>query len=303
MEFLSPKYLTEAYEILDKRGDELKICAGMTHLLRFYSDFPTDLKDRFKGLLHVGELSALADCREEAGRYSLGSTATLSSIGSDPYLARYYYAVSEAARSTSTPQIRNRRTLGGELGWGSYHSPLIVSLLACEARLRIRFRGKQGNAGHEDLIDLKDFYDGDFERASRVGPPLLARRAKTKAQDLVLKAILPSPQPGAFSFFRALTPKIHTENSGVVLAVSGTAQNGTILSARMVASGLWMSTFDSALPLDGTRMNDTYIFERLYSFCDRTNFELVRRGGPPAPQLGVVVFGLLKEGFSTLLGR
>jgi len=303
MEFLSPKYLSEAYDILDKRGDDLKICAGLTHLLRFYSDFPNELSHSYKGFLHVGELAALAECREENNRFSLGSTATISALAADPYLARYANAVLEAAAVTSTPQIRNRRTLGGEVAWGSYHSPLICALLAMEARVKVRFRGKSGAAGREETFELHELFVGETKRESKDGKVFESRNVKTKAQDLIVKFILPPQQSGGFSFFRALTPKIHTENSGVVVSVSGTAQNGTILSARMVASGIWMKTMEETLPLDGTRMSDSYIYERLYTFCDRYNFESVRRSGPPGGQLGLILFGLLKEGFSNMLGR
>ncbi len=304
MEFLSPKYLSEAYEILDKQGDQLKVCGGMTHLLRFYKNFPTELGDRFKGFLHVGDLEGLSECQEENGRFVLGSTARISSLAEDPYLARYAYAVLEAARVTSTPQIRNRRTLGGELAWGSYHSPLIAALLALEAKVKIRSRGKGGAVGREEILSLEDLYIGETERqAVDGGENLVTRKVKTESQDLILRVVLPNHQPGAFSFFRALSPKIQTENSGVVVAVSGAAQNGTILHARMVASGIWMKTMQEVLPLDGTRMSDTHIYERLYTFCDRFAFDKLRRSGPPGNQLGLIVFGLLKEGFSHLLGR
>lgn len=303
MEFLSPKYLTEAYEILDKRPLDLKICAGMTHLLRFYSDFPNQLAGRFKGFLHVGDLEALSECREENGKYTLGSTGTINSITSDPYLARYANVVMEAAQATSTVQIRNRRTIGGEIGWGSFHSPLIAALLAMEAKVRVRTRSKNGEPGREETFELAQFYDGRQTRESRDGKTLETRKARTTSQDLILKIILPPAQPGSFSFFKALTPKIHTENSGAVIAVSGAASNGTILHARMVASGMWMWPMEERLPLDGVRMSDTYIYERLYSFCERYNFEGVRRSGPPGNQLGLIVFGLLKEGFSQYLGR
>jgi len=303
MEFYSPKFSSEAFDILDKNGKDLKIVAGMTHLLRCYPNFPQELSMEYKGFLHIGELQALADCKEENNKYVIGSTATISQLAADSYLARYATAVIEAARITSTPQIRHRRTVGGELAWGSYHSPLICALLAMEAKLRIRFCARDAQQpGHEDTLALNEFYSGERTRES-ARSAIVTRKSKIGSQDLILKVVLPAPLPGGFSFFKALIPKIHTENSGIVVAVSGTAQNGTILSARMVASGSWMSQMEEVLPLDGTRMSDTYIYERLYTFCERYSFDNVRRSGPPAAQMGQIVFGLLKEGFSGLLGR
>jgi CO/xanthine dehydrogenase FAD-binding subunit len=303
MEFLSPQYLTEAYEILDKHPGHYKICAGMTHLLRFYPQFPKEVESHYKGFLHVGELAALSECREENGKFTLGSTATIADLASDPLIARYATAVREAADQTSTVQIRNRRTLGGEVAWGSYHSPLITALMALEARITFRRPARANETGHEETITLSEFYSGVRQRQVAKGKILETRAVRTESTQLILRLLLPPYQSGSFSFFRKLTPKIQTENSGVVLAVSGKAQNGTIHRCRVVASGLWMKPIEEELPLEGVRMNDASIFERLYTFCEKYPFEQVRRAGPPGGPLGLIVFGLMKEGFSSLLGR
>lgn len=306
MEFISPQFLSEAYEILDRRGHELKICAGMTHVLRFYPRFPEELSHKFKGILHVGQLSALSECREETGRYVIGATAPIASLISDPYIGRYAPALVDAAYATSTPQVRNRRTIGGEIAWGSYHSPLITTLLALDAHIRVRLRAQNGLPGHEENLELNQFYIGKQTRISKSSRQVLNREPKTQSQNLILKIILSEDslhRPGTFSFFRALTPKLSTENSGVVIAVSGVVQNGMIQSAKIVASGFWIWTLQERLPIEGIRMSDPMLFEKLYSWCDRYNLESYRREGPSASQLGLVIFGLLKEGFSALLGR
>jgi CO/xanthine dehydrogenase FAD-binding subunit len=306
MEFISPQYLSEACEILDQRGAELKICAGMTHLLRFYPRFPEEIREKFKGVLHVGRLQALSECREEAGRYVIGATTPIAGLITDPYIGRYASALVDAAYSTSTPQVRNRRTVGGEIAWGSYHSPLITTLLALDAHIRIRLRGQNGAPGHEENLELNQFYIGKQTRISKSGRTVLNREPKTQGQNLILKIILSEEnlhRPGSFSFFRSLTPKLSTENSGVVIAVSGVVQNGVIQSARIVASGFWIWTLQERLPIEGIRMSDPMLFEKLHSWCDRYGLEPYRREGPSAGQLGLVIFGLLKEGFSGLLGR
>ncbi|MDB5037372.1 MAG: hypothetical protein JWQ35_900 [Bacteriovoracaceae bacterium] len=307
MEFLNPHYLSEAYDLIDTRGSELKICAGMTHVLRFYPKFPEEIKNKHKGVLHIGHLEALSECREEYKRYIIGATTTIATLEKDAYLARYAPAILDAAQSTSTPQIRNRRTVGGEIAWGSYHSPLITTLMALDANVRVRFRAEgKDKPGREETLELSDFYDGEMERNSSDGTKLVCRKAKTEAQNILLKIVLPEEslhKTGTFNFFKALTPKISTENSGVVIAVSGITHNGVIQSANIVASGLWMWTLKARLPLESVKMNDLYIFEKLYSFCDRYSFDKYRKEGPSGNQLGLIVFGLLKEGFSGLLGR
>lgn len=306
MEFISPHYLSEAYEVLDQRGGELKICAGMTHVLRFYPRFPEEVMGKYKGILHVGQLQALSECREERGGYSIGATSPIAQLLSDPYIGRYAPALVDAAYATSTPQVRNRRTVGGEIAWGSYHSPLITTLLALDANIRIRHRAQNGAPGHEETLDLNDFYIGKQTRISKSGRQVLNREPKTQSQNLIVKVLLSEEnlhRAGSFSFFRSLTPKLSTENSGVVIAVSGVVQNGMIQSARIVASGFWIWTFQERLPIEGIRMSDPMLFEKLHSWCDRYSLESYRREGPSAGQLGLVIFGLLKEGFGALLGR
>lgn len=306
LEFISPQYLNEVYELLDKRGQELKICAGMTHLLRFYPQFPNEIAGDYKGILHVGHLAALSESREEAGRYIIGATSPIGNFMKDPYIARYAPALVDAAYATSTPQVRNRRTVGGEIAWGSYHSPLISTLLALDAHVRVRYRGQNGQPGYEENIELNDFYAGKQTRISKSGRQMVNREPKTKSQNLIVKVVLSEEKlhrSGSFSFFRALTPKLSTENSGVVIAVSGVVQNGVIQQARLVASGLWIWTLQERLPIEGIRMSDSALYEKLYSFCDRYSLDSYRREGPSAAQLGMVIFGLLKEGFAGLLGR
>jgi|GEM_PF-6167825 len=305
MEFLSPKHIADCHEILDGSSDSLVICAGLTHLLRFYSDFPYGPQDSPEGVLHIGDLSALSEIKDEGSRYGIGATAKVCQLENDAFVARFAPAVWDAARLTSTPQIRNQRTLGGEISWGSFHSPLAAALMAFDAQLRVR-RGRNGeNRAREESIDLLDFYEDTIERKNVQGRQLSCRKAKLAPRDLILRICVNQDllrRPGTFSFFRALTPKISTENSGVVVAVHGVMQGGVLVKAQFVSSGLWMSTLKDELPFEGIKLKPNIFFEKLYHFCERYPFESYRMAGPSARQLGLIVFGLLKEGFSYILG-
>ncbi len=300
--FYNPKYLTEAFDILDKHSESLVISGGMTHLLRFYPHFPSGPSEPVDGVLHVGDLQALAECKEEVGKFSLGATTRISSLAGEDFLVRNANAIWEAAAQTSTPQIRNRRTLAGELVWGSYHSPLTAALLAYDAEIRIRRPAQKDQMAHEESFDLLEFYDEKLERELPHGEHLVCRKSKVSPRDLVIKVSIPEKhyhQSGHFSFYRSLTPKISTENPGVVLALRGVIQNGILVYAKFVASGPWMWTMREEIPLEGTKAKASILFEKLYQFCDRYPFEHFRReGGPSAAQLSLIVFGLLKEGLT-----
>lgn len=308
-QFYNPKYLVEAFDLLDRHSDSVVIAGGMTHLLRFYPDFPRSSggsEDLAEAVLHVGDLLALSECKEEIGKFSLGSTARVSYLAQEDFLARHIPAVWEAAIQTSTPQIRNRRTLGGELVWGSYHSPLITSLLAYDSEVRIRRASTPDVMAHEESFDLLHFYEESLERELPRGEKLICRKSLIAPRDLVIKVSIPEKhykQNGHFSFFRSLTPKISTENPGVVVAVRGAIQNGTLLYAKFVASGPWMWTLREDLPLEGTKAKASVLFEKLYQFCDRYSFDSYRREGPSSAQLSLMVFGLLKEGLTPYLAN
>lgn len=305
MEFWSPRYLADALDLLDRSSDSVCICAGLTHLLRFYSQFPDNTPEALDGVIHVGDVPSLNECREETGKYSLGSTARISELEADSFLARHAAAVWDSAKMTSTPQIRNRRSLGGELAWGSLHSPLITSLMAYDAEVRIRRAARSEEMAYEETLDLMDFYTDNFERSNSAGRRLLTRKACLGPRDLIIKVSIPESsylKPGHFSFIRALTPKISTENPGVLVAVRGQIQGGSLIRAQFVVSGTWISSCRDEIPLEGVKLKPNEFFEKLYHFCDRYPLENYRLAGPNARQLSIILFGLMKEGFGQFMG-
>lgn len=300
--FYNPKYLTEAFDVLDRHSDSIVVCGGLTHLLRFYPHFPEGPADGVDGVLHVGDLAGLAECKEEVGKFSLGATCRISALNTDDYLIRNANAIWEATQQTSTPQIRNRRTLAGELAWGSYHSPLTAALLAYDAEIRIRQPAQKDVMAREESCDLLHFYDEQLERELPHGEKLICRKSRLGPRDLIMKVSIPEKnikQPGSFSFCKSLTPKISTENPGVAVSVRGVISSGTLTCAKFVASGPWMWTLREEIPLEGTKAKASVLFEKLYQYCDRYPFEHFRReGGPSAAQLSLIIFGLLKEGLT-----
>lgn len=308
MRFFSPQSLGEAFEVIDNPDSQVLLASGMTHLLRFYPQLPDGLPPQTNALLHIGDIQSLAEAKEEGSRFSLGSTLRLCDLSADSTLARYLSGVWDAARQTSTPQIRNRRSLGGELAWGSYHSPLITALLSFDAQVRVRrsVRSRKASAPFEENIPLEKFYIDSIERKNANAQTHFCRKADLHSGDLILKVFLENQdfkRPGHFSFFKALSPKISTENPGVVVAVSGIIQNATLTRARIAASGVWMSTLREEIPLEGVKLKPSVFLEKLYQWCERYPLESYRRSGPSSKELGLIIFGLLKDGFTQMVGR
>lgn len=305
MEFKSPKYLADTLDLLDTASDSVVVCAGLTHLLRFYHEFPFGPHDSPESVIHIGDLAGLRECKEEGDRFDLGSTLRISDLVKDQFLGQFGEAIWDAARLTSTPQIRNQRTLGGEVAWGSLHSPLIASLMAFDAQIKIRKAVSKDSRAREENMKLADFYEDSLERKNSHGSKLVCRKAKLETRDLILKFCIPSysfRQRGTFSFYRQLSPKISTENPGVVLAVRGVAQNGVLTKAQFVAAGRWIWPLKEEIPLEGSKLQPNIFFEKLFQFCERYPMAKVRRMGPSPKQLSSILFGLMKDGFSNYMG-
>ena len=110
-EILSPATLDDAHGILSRRGAEAAVFAGGTDILGEIKEgtaAPAALVD-IMGLRGFGEVEVSADGA------SIGSLVTLSQLASHPDIARAYPALTQAAASVATPQIRNVGTLGGNL--------------------------------------------------------------------------------------------------------------------------------------------------------------------------------------------
>jgi len=95
-------------------------------------------------LLGLSHVDVLRDWRRDNGRMSLGAGATFARIARE--LADFR-PLAEASRSVGSPQIRNRATIGGNLGTASpagdsipvlaaYDADVVVASSARERRLR-----------------------------------------------------------------------------------------------------------------------------------------------------------------------
>jgi CO/xanthine dehydrogenase FAD-binding subunit len=73
---------------------------------------------RSPALINLAELPELRGWRRENGTVVLGAALTYTEAMSEP-LASVLPALAEASRTVGSPQIRNRGTIGGNLGTGS----------------------------------------------------------------------------------------------------------------------------------------------------------------------------------------
>jgi xanthine dehydrogenase YagS FAD-binding subunit len=110
-QYLQPKTLAQASELLVEDPDMTRIVAGGTDLLAEVKDGVITVK-RLVSLANLDELKGI-ERRDEGLR--LGAFVTLAELTRDQELADSHPSVVQAAKTVATPQVRNLGTLGGNL--------------------------------------------------------------------------------------------------------------------------------------------------------------------------------------------
>src|SRR5438067_9609804 len=145
MDVLLPHSLDEALAMKAERPDALPIAGGTDVMVEV--NFGRLRPAAFIELSHLRELATV---EQQDGHLFLGSGVTYATIVKD--LAAFKPLV-QASRSVGSPQIRNRGTVGGNLGTASPAGDALPVLAAYDAEvvLRSRARGERSLAWHELL--------------------------------------------------------------------------------------------------------------------------------------------------------
>jgi CO/xanthine dehydrogenase FAD-binding subunit len=122
MDFLRPASLDEALAMKAATPDAVPIAGGTDIMVELNFD-----KRRPPALLDLGQVGELATWSEQDGHVRLGATVPYTRIVDE--LADLLPGLAMASRTVGSPQIRNRGTVGGNLGSaspaGDAHPPLI----------------------------------------------------------------------------------------------------------------------------------------------------------------------------------
>ncbi|HZT91028.1 MAG TPA: FAD binding domain-containing protein [Gaiellaceae bacterium] len=113
MDVLTPRTLDEALRLKDEHPDAWPIQGGTDLMVALNFD-----RARPETVLNLNEVDELRGWSRENGTLRLGSGLTYSEIEHGP-LRDELPALAQAARTVGSPQIRNRGTVGGNLGTAS----------------------------------------------------------------------------------------------------------------------------------------------------------------------------------------
>jgi CO/xanthine dehydrogenase FAD-binding subunit len=213
MDVLGPRSLEEALRMKAELPHALPIQGGTDVMVELNFD-----RARPDVLLDLNRVSELRGWARENGTLWLGAGLTYTeALHSE--LAEWFPALAEASRTVGSPQIRNRGTIGGNLGTASPAGDALPPLLVEGAEIEV------ASAGGSRRIAGPDFF---------LGP----KRNALEPNELVVGVWLePSGQPQTFM-------KVGPRNA-MVIAVCSLA----LVADR--ARGELRASFGSAGPVPG----------------------------------------------------
>jgi CO/xanthine dehydrogenase FAD-binding subunit len=148
VEVLTPRSLAEALRMAAEQPDARPIAGGTDMLVELNFD-----RTRPPALLNLNEVPELRGWSRENGTFRLGACLTYAEAMRAP-LAEGFPALAEASRTVGSPQIRNRGTIGGNLGTASPAGDALPPLLIAGAEVELA--SLHGNR----MVGLQDFLLG-----------------------------------------------------------------------------------------------------------------------------------------------
>src|SRR5579859_79613 len=204
MEVLSPHSLDEALRVKSEHPDAVPLAGGTDLMVELNFD-----RRRPEVVLNLGEVEELRGWSREDGTVRLGAGLTYTEAMSEP-LRSLLPALAEASRTVGSPQIRNRGTLGGNLGTASPAGDSLPPLLVEEAEVEL------ARVGGSRRLPLEEFL---------VGP-----KKNALAPDELIAAVIVRPS-GAPQTFMKVGPRNAMVIAVCSLAVSVDQERGELRAA------------------------------------------------------------------------
>ena len=213
MDVLTPRTLEEALRLKSETPGAVPIEGGTDVMVELNFD-----RARPEALLNLNEVTELKGWSRENGRLRLGASLTYDEA-MEATLAEQLPALAEASRTVGSPQIRNRGTIGGNLGTASPAGDALPPLLIEDAEIEVAsVRGAR-------RVPVREFL---------VGP-----KRNALGEDELITAVLVEPS-GASQTFMKIGPR-----NAMVIAVCSLALSADRERGELRAS------FGSAGPVTG----------------------------------------------------
>ncbi len=202
MDVFTPRTLDDALRLKSEVPGVLPIQGGTDVMVALNFD-----RERPEAMLNLNEVTELRGWSRENGGVRLGSGLTYAEIEHGP-LREVLPALAEASRTVGSPQIRNRGTIGGNLGTSSPAGDALPPLVIEDAQVECRsVRGVR-------IVPLLEFVTGV--------------KRNVLAPDELITAVLVTPSSAPQTFL-----KVGPRNAMVIAVVSLAVSAGDELRAAI----------------------------------------------------------------------
>jgi len=213
-EYLEPRELGEAVELLARHPGEARVVAGGQSLIVMLRQ--RLLSPRY--LIGLDRIPGLGEVRQGDGHLSIGALATHREVATHPLVQGEAGVLAQAVARVGSPPVRVLGTLGGNLCHNEVGADPPPALLALDARARIA-----GPSGEREL-PLHQFFTGYFETALH--------------EDEILTHILvPRLPPGAKGVYVKYSHRV-VDRAIVGVAVVGQFQGPVCQEVRVALGGV-----------------------------------------------------------------
>jgi CO/xanthine dehydrogenase FAD-binding subunit len=168
VEVLTPRTLDDALALKAERLDAVPIQGGTDVMVELNFD-----RARPDTILNLNEVQELRGWSRENGWLRLGSGLTYVEAMQPP-LNELLQALAEASRTVGSPQIRNRGTIGGNLGTASPAGDALPPLLICGTEIVC------GSVRGVRTVPLERFLVGPKQNALAEDELILAARLEPR---------------------------------------------------------------------------------------------------------------------------
>jgi CO/xanthine dehydrogenase FAD-binding subunit len=137
-EFYAPRTTSEALEYLTDKGNRCKIIAGGTDLI------PALRREELRpaSVMNILEIEGMTGVSEGKDSIRIGPATTFTDMIHSEILRRHLPLLVEAASQVGAPSIRNRGTIGGNIGNASPAADVLPAVIALNADLELQSKAR-----------------------------------------------------------------------------------------------------------------------------------------------------------------
>jgi CO/xanthine dehydrogenase FAD-binding subunit len=211
-DFIAPSSMEDACKIMAELGEKARPIAGGTDLL-------VNMKKKIfspRYLVSISGIASLKEVESTAGNLRIGAGCTVADLADSTIVAKRLIAICHSAASIGSPLVRNRATIGGNIGSARPAADLPPVLMVCGALVVLTSETGERN------LPLDTFFTGPgFTRCHK---------------DEIITAIhVPVPVPGSGAGYLNLGPR-KAADCNIINVASFLAldSDGTIKESRIV---------------------------------------------------------------------